>query len=66
MGWMSRRQKLIATAPSVNPSAFSCSRSSNKACSSSMPCDANWLVHFGYETGAHPVLVGSTGVGLSM
>jgi hypothetical protein len=33
---MRRRQKLMATAAPVSPSALSCSRSSNKGCSSSV------------------------------
>jgi hypothetical protein len=40
-GWMRRRQKLMATAPPVNPSTFSCSRSSSRGCSSLVSHDAN-------------------------
>jgi hypothetical protein len=62
---MSQWQKLIATAPPVNPSDFSCSRSSSRDYSSFVSRDASWLVHSGYGTGARPILVGSAGAGLS-
>jgi hypothetical protein len=55
----------MATTP-ISPSAFNCSWSSSKGCSSSMSRDVNRLVHSGYGTGARPVLVGSADVGFSM
>jgi hypothetical protein len=62
---MRRRQKLMATTAPVSPSALSCSRSSNKGCSSSVPRNASWLVHSRYGTGADPVLSFSASAGLS-
>jgi hypothetical protein len=63
---MRRRQKVIATTTPVSPPlALSCFRSSSKSCSSSVSRDASWLVHYGYGTGARPVLFMSAGAGLS-
>jgi hypothetical protein len=52
---MRRRQKLMATAVPVSPSALSYSRSSSKGLSSTVSRDTSWLVHSEPGTGTRPV-----------
>jgi hypothetical protein len=62
---MRRREKLMATAMPVSPSALSCSRSSSKGFNSWLSSVASWLVYSGPTTETRPVLDFSAGGGLS-